>query len=255
MNEQITNWYSYFYPETIDEAGNGVLRNIPNIKDGDILKEYEYKRTHKRQLQLLTRRDIIPQTFDLEHLKAIHAYLFQDVYEWAGKLRKVDIYKKFSSFASLTGYRPEIYMGDVHKIITSTPWKNLDTTAIAETLAIIFAYVNQAHPFREGNGRASKIFMLDVAYCAGMTLDYSLINKAEWNNASMLSGPDLGSYPPVPDSLYPIFKTILKPLPYHVLTPDDVKNTLNEKLGGIRERNSTLKNPSVNLDRKHGNML
>ncbi|MDY5133536.1 Fic/DOC family protein [Actinotignum urinale] len=241
------NWNSYFYP------GTQTLRNKLDIYDADQLLVAEYTLTQTRETLLKNHDVYIPQTFDFEHLKAIHHYLFQDVYEWAGCLRTVDIYKGHGCFASLTGFRPETYMNDVHTMVTSTPWKQLGTTAIAEKLATIFAYVNQAHPFREGNGRASKVFMLDVAAYAGMPLDYSRVDQITWNNASMLSGPDLYSYEPVPDSLYPIFVTILTPVSQRMLAQDDIKTAFNTKLEVIKQRNNT-KTPVVKHDRKPGRL-
>lgn len=100
------------------------------------------------------------------------------------------------------------YLADVHRIVRTTDWAELEASAFARQAATVFAYLNQAHPFREGNGRASKIFMDHVAELSGFTFDFSQVSPSIWNNASMMSGPDRGAYEPVPDSLFLVFQHI-----------------------------------------------
>lgn len=52
------------------------------------------------------------------------------------------------------------------------------------------------------------MFIEHVAEQSRFTLDFARVSPEAWNNASMLSGPDLGAYDPVPDSLLPIFERI-----------------------------------------------
>lgn len=73
----------YCYP------GSNVLKNKMGIQDIEQLHEIERKLTMLRILELLDKP--VRGAFDLKHLQAIHAYIFQDVYDWAGELRKVDI--------------------------------------------------------------------------------------------------------------------------------------------------------------------
>ena len=68
----------------------------------------------------------------------------------------------------------------------------MDRDTFAERAASVFAYFNQAHPFREGNGRTGKVLMEHVAELSQFTLDFARVTPEVWNNASMLSGPDLG---------------------------------------------------------------
>jgi len=63
----------------------------------------------------------------------------------------------------------------------------------------------------KANGRASKIFMEHVAERSPFTLDYDQVTALEWNNASMLSGPDRGHCEPDPNSLVPVFATLAQP--------------------------------------------
>lgn len=80
-------------------------------------------------------------------LQQIHQYLFQDVFDFAGQLRDVDLSKGNFRFA------PAIYLKDTLKTIDALPEDTFDE--------IIKKYVemNVAHPFREGNGRATRIWL------------------------------------------------------------------------------------------------
>lgn len=80
----------YTYP------GTGVLRNLLGIRDKDELNEAEYRLTWARRQQLY--RQPIQGSFDLAHLQAIHRHLFQDLLDWAGELRTVNISKADSDF-------------------------------------------------------------------------------------------------------------------------------------------------------------
>src|SRR5947199_226392 len=80
----------YVYP------GTTVLKNIPGIRNQEILDRFEADRVGQRSLELIERP--LSGLFDIEHLQGIHRYLFQDVYEWAGDFRTVDIAKGNSYF-------------------------------------------------------------------------------------------------------------------------------------------------------------
>ncbi|WP_199176319.1 Fic family protein [Actinomyces qiguomingii] len=55
----------------------------------------------------------VPRTYDADHVRAIHGYLFQDVYEWAGQYRSVNMSKNFSSFADVRAGEIDRYLADV----------------------------------------------------------------------------------------------------------------------------------------------
>lgn len=198
-------WESYFYPPPDEET----LRNLFDERDARILHELEYVETMSRQHELLAGDVSIERTYDAEHVQAIHRHLFQDVYEWAGEYRTVEMAKGIGrGFAEVRGGEVEQHLSDVHRLVVGTAWPELDRDAFGERAATVFAHLNQAHPFREGNGRASKVFMEHVAQQSRFTFDFSRVSPEVWNQASMLSRPDLGAYEPVPDSLVPVFRHI-----------------------------------------------
>lgn len=105
-----------------------------------------------------------------ESLIYIHHYLFQDVYEWAGNTRTVNISKDGKPF--FEGERFEIGFKYVNSLITD--YKNIeinDKKKTARTLAEILDNVNFLHPFREGNGRTQRDFLRLLALEKGVTLN------------------------------------------------------------------------------------
>ena len=87
-------WESYFYPETYNPAtGQGTLRNLYGERDAVALRLLEYAYTLSRARNLTYGVADVDRTFDAAHLRAIHRYLFQGVFEWAGQYRSVNMSK------------------------------------------------------------------------------------------------------------------------------------------------------------------
>lgn len=207
MRQRFDTWESYFYPP----PDHGTLQNLFDERDPVVLARLEYVESAERQRELLAGEVSIPRTYDADHLRAIHRHLFQDVYPWAGEFRTVDIFKGAGrGFAEVRSGEIERYLSDVRRLVVGVAWEHLDRAAFGDHAAEVFAYLNQAHPFREGNGRTSKVFMEHVAEQSRFTLDYAVVSPEAWNQASMLSGPDLFSYEPVPDMLVPVFRAIAR---------------------------------------------
>lgn len=199
------DWESYFYPETIDTYGNGVLKNLLNVHTPHRLRMLEYRYTRYRVKELRKNPSLIKRTFDAAHLKAIHAYLLQDVYEWAGQYRTVNMYKGDSSFADI--HEIDDYLAEAAFTIKVTDWPNLSKRQFVEQSATVFAYVNQAHPFREGNGRSSKMFLEHVTELSPYCLDFSQIAPAKWNRASELCSMHSDGLAIDPQPLFKVFSS------------------------------------------------
>lgn len=208
MTARFDSWDSYFW-----EPGGPVLRNLYGLRDGADLSRREYAETAKQQAFIERGAIVIPRTYDAEHLRAIHRALFKNVYEWAGEYRTVGIFKPPLEFA----HPDEIgrYLDDASRLVRGAEWPRLDRMQFARAAAEVFAHINQAHPFREGNGRVGKLFMQHVSELSGFKLDYNPertgITAEVWINACALSRPDIGSYRPVPDSLVPVFEHLAVP--------------------------------------------
>lgn len=165
----------YCYP------GLWTLRNNFNLFDHRELHEVERLATAQRLLEL--RIKPIKGNFDLEHLKKIHHYIFQDVYEWAGKLRTVTIGKGGTWFLDHT--RLEIAFGYVHEQLSKENFlrgiKDLDK--FCERLAHYSDEINYIHPFREGNGRSTREYLRVLALEVGYELNYAKIDGVKLFNA------------------------------------------------------------------------
>ena len=210
MASEGERWAEYFYPETFDaRLMQGTLRNRFGERDDDVLSTLEHAAVVDRQQELMSGEVQLPHTFDANHLQSIHQHLFQDVYDWAGEYRTVPIFKGTPvGFADVDSGQVDRYLDDVHRLVEAAPWDRLSREDFGERAAEVFAYLNQAHPFREGNGRTSKVFMEHVAELSSFTLDYDRVSPQQWNEASKWSGPDLMAYEPHPGDLVPVFRTI-----------------------------------------------
>ena len=137
------------------------------------MSENEEIASKKRALELFSTGDI--NTFEVgttKGLQQIHKYLFQDVFDFAGQIRNVDLAKGNFRFT------PVIYLNDALKTVDALPQSNFDE--------IVKKYVemNVAHPFREGNGRATRIWLDQILKKElGKCVDWSKIDKASYLSA------------------------------------------------------------------------
>jgi cell filamentation protein len=161
------NDYQYLDPDRKYTYRNGVLVNLANIEDEKILLAFESLKVSKR-VEELFEKSIKINTSD--SLLAIHQYLFQDVYEWAGKVRTVNISKDGKPF--FDGERFHIGFKYIDTLISE--YRTVSKTEkrlIAEKLAEILDNVNYLHPFREGNGRTQREFIRLLALEKGFILN------------------------------------------------------------------------------------
>ena len=109
-------------------------------------------------------------------LQTIHRYLFEDIYDFAGEIRDVNLMKGYFAFA------PAMYLESILKSIDNMPQSSFDE--------IIEKYVemNIAHPFREGNGRSMRIWLDHLLKAQiGFVVDWALVGKTEYFHAIELS--------------------------------------------------------------------
>lgn len=158
-----------------------VLRNRLGLRDARTLDAAERQLVAQRLLEAVPAGD-----FDLAHLKAIHRHLFQDVYEWAGEVRTVEIAKGGSRF--LPRRFIESGMADIHhRIAAAGYFRGTEPHTLAEGVGPVLGDVNHVHPFREGNGRTQLQYLKQLAGRAGHDLDLTRIERAAWLDASRRS--------------------------------------------------------------------
>ncbi|MGC4936506.1 Fic/DOC family protein [Kribbella sp. DT2] len=190
------------------EAGGNVLRNKLGVKDWQQLRTTEYKLRAMRQGEIERGEVNIARTFDETHLKAIHEHLFQDLYDWAGKFRDVDLQKNGQGF--LSHERTTEWMSRVSAAAQSTDWPNLSRDEFVRRIADVHAQLNCAHPFREGNGASTKLFLRQLADKTPYRLDFDRVEKTEWDRAAYesMTDPDrTGTL--LPEKLEPVFDRIV----------------------------------------------
>lgn len=164
----------YCYPNS------NVLINKLDIKEQEKLYKLERKLTMLRLMELIEHP--IEGAFDLRHLQAIHAYIFQDVYEWAGKIRTVDIAKgnMFCNVMFISSQADEIF----GKLREDRYLEGLSRDAFIKKLAFYFSEINALHPFREGNGRSQREFIRSLVIKNGYIIRFADISEAEMLEAS-----------------------------------------------------------------------
>lgn len=109
-------------------------------------------------------------------LQQIHVYLFGDLYDFAGKIRELNISKDGFRFAS------SLYLEDALRRIEKMP----ETTF--EEIIEKYAEMNIAHPFMEGNGRSTRIWLdLILKSSVGKCIDWTTINKNDYLEAMVRS--------------------------------------------------------------------
>ncbi len=166
--------------------GTNVLINKLNLTDNYELSIQE-ERLSKRRANELAAQGITGE-FDLDHFKSIHQYLFQDVYDWAGETRVVNISKGGTVFESASRIGAATY--GIHRVLEQENFLvDLERVEFAQGLAKFYKMWNAVHPFREGNGRATRMLMGQLAANAGWMLDVQRIENGDgqWNEASKRS--------------------------------------------------------------------
>jgi cell filamentation protein len=124
--------------------------------------------------------------FDAAHLRAVHNYIFQDVFAWAGKFRTVNISKGGNSFARADFIEP--CLNDLfRKLATEKQLRGLERQNFIKRTAFFLGEINAVHPFREGNGRTQREFIRQLAAAADFTVDWRRISRDQMTAASRAS--------------------------------------------------------------------
>lgn len=160
---------TYVYPDS------EVLRNKADLRDQAALDAFEADASAVRMVELVN--NPIQGKFDLAHLCAMQRHLFQDVYDWAGEIRTVDISRGASRFANFNLI--DAYLtGQLEGIAKENFLQGLAPDAFVSRLAHYLGEINAAHPFREGNGRVQRLFCTQLAEQAGYFIAFETVDQA-----------------------------------------------------------------------------
>lgn len=165
----------YCYPDT------DTLINRLNIHDAGRLLEAETGLVSIRLYQL--QKHPVKGSFDFAHLCNIHHHIFQDVYDWAGELRTVNIAKKslFCLVQHMTGYAQTIFPAYYNDCMRAKD----NPEEFIHVLAEHYADLNALHPFREGNGRSQREFCRELCLKCGYLFDLTNTCRDEMLQASI----------------------------------------------------------------------
>ena len=159
----------YCYPDSV------VLINKLSITNEADLEAVEIELTQLRIEQF----DPIFDDISFSALCEIHHFLFQDLYQWAGQIRAVDISKGDTRFATMSRIEPE-----ANKLFLQLKHEdyllNLPRTQFISRLAHYYCELNIIHPFRDGNGRAQRLMFEIICINAGYEVDWNSIQRMEW---------------------------------------------------------------------------
>ena len=156
--------------------GTTCLINKFDIRNEKQLESVESNITLAK-IAMLHKEPILGE-FDFEHYKAIHRFIFEDLYEWAGEIRTVNISKKGTQFAKYDEIE-RLAEACFIRLKKNNYFKNLSIEAFVENLTDLYCVTNYLHPFREGNGRTQRVFLTEVALNAGYEMNFSDIDTDE----------------------------------------------------------------------------
>lgn len=147
--------YKYTYEKTANYCyeGTDTLINKLNITNDKDLFNAERELVSFRTYELNEKP--LKGNFDFDYLKKIHKYLFQDIYRWAGNIRNCNIAKQ--DLFCLSEYIETFGTDIFNKLKEENYFVYYDNELTIEKLVDLFADINALHPFRDGNGRTSRL--------------------------------------------------------------------------------------------------
>ncbi|MDU1653270.1 putative adenosine monophosphate-protein transferase Fic [Leclercia adecarboxylata] len=163
----------YLYPEL------NVMRNRLGIRQAERLAQAAYEFTALRAATL----SLGPLLRGLPHLCAIHQHLYQDIFDWAGDIREMDIYQGDTRFCHFAYIEKEgnSLMQDLEE---EGYLVGLEKADFINRLSHYYCEINVLHPFRIGNGIVQRIFFEQLAIHAGYQLDWRGIDPEAWAQAN-----------------------------------------------------------------------
>lgn len=168
----------YCYPDS------DVLKNKLNIRDHGELKQAEEEFVAVKQLVLL--QEPIKGRFTMTHLLRIHRFLFEDVYPFAGHLRREQISKGDTLF-----YPPNMIEQELRRVFREIHERGMLREAKSEVqfqnLSHVMAELNIIHPFREGNGRSIRELIRCMALMYGRFINWGNTDRDTLLNAAVAS--------------------------------------------------------------------
>ncbi len=164
----------------VDE--NGVLKNLLGIEDFRLLQASESVLVLGRQLVLFEKP--AAGDYNAAHVSAVHRFLFQDVYAWAGEFRRIGLSRGESLFCV-----PAFIESNLNRVGSELRaekfLRGLALREFSERAAYYLGEWNTIHPFREGNGRTQRVLLTQLAKDCGFSLAWEHVTEWEMIAASI----------------------------------------------------------------------
>ena len=156
--------------------GTACLINKMNIRDEAALADMEAALT-LANISLLE-QEPISGTFDFAHYKAVHRFLFDELYDWAGHVRTVNLSKKGTRFAPAEEIES---MANVifSRVAEANCFVHDEFETFIQHITDLYCSTNLLHPFRDGNGRTQRAFMTQLIRHAGFDINFDSIDPDE----------------------------------------------------------------------------
>lgn len=150
--------------------GTTVLINKLDIRNQSELDKAEKQITLLRAIQ--AEQNMILEKPNFQFFKDIHKFLFDDIYEWAGLVRTINISKKGTIFCDASQIE-EIGKLKFERLKKQNYLKELEKEQFIDEISDLYNELNILHPFREGNGRTLRLFITLLIRNAGFDIDFS----------------------------------------------------------------------------------
>ena len=145
------------------------------------------------------------ETFDFSHYCALHRYLFEDIYSWAGKVCTVDISKIGTQFCPAAQI-PDVAQAVFGRLAKRKLLVGMHKAEFVSALVDLYERTNELRPFREGNGRTQRAFLTQLTQHAGYRLDFTCVYPDDLMIATIQAAGG------VDDLLCQLFAEMVKPL-------------------------------------------
>lgn len=181
--------------------GTAVLINKRDIRDEQKLDDVETLITMVKMAELEV--SPLPGEMDFAYYRAIHKYLFDELYDWAGEIRTVNISKKgtrFCPYDQIEEHANLIFT----RLEQMNFFKGLAHDVFVSEIVDFYCATNDLHPFREGNGRTQRTFLIQLIKSAGYTINFSEVDE------DLLMIATIQSASGITDNLLNIFKEAIK---------------------------------------------
>jgi len=166
--------------------GSNVLKNKLKLTDKGRLYAVENAVATFRIEEILQHGTIRINQFGINTLSRLHAFVFGDIYSFAGKFRLEDIARDGSRFCPKETIKMELTKLS-QGIIRGGNFALDDLGRFVQHISAVHAVLNSIHPFRDGNCRTIRLFLTILARNAGYELEYSLFDKEKQIEAGRAS--------------------------------------------------------------------